>query len=140
MGGSPFYARIKAQLLEIIQAVPAGRVVTTSDIADWLDVPPRHVAFILTKLSPEEEAATPWFRAVLASGAVHKARVNTFGVSQIELLQDEGVAIDPDGRLADFPMRRIRVEALKLALPRQTRPANAPVSSRRKVKTSPKTA
>jgi hypothetical protein len=40
--------------------------------------------------------------------------VNTFGVSQIELLQDEGVAIDPDGRLADFPMRRVRMEALTL--------------------------
>lgn len=134
MAGSPFYARIKAHVLQVVTAVPAGRVLTAAEIGEWLDVPPRHVAYILAKLTPEEEARVPWFRIVPASGTVPADRVNALRVSQRELLAEEGVALTADGGIRDFEERRIAVEALSLSLPRQTRPADTPIMRKGKAK------
>jgi len=41
MAGSPFYARIKAQVLLVLGDVPKGRVLTAAEIGGWLDVPAR---------------------------------------------------------------------------------------------------
>jgi methylated-DNA-protein-cysteine methyltransferase-like protein len=134
MAGSPFYARIKAQVLLVLGDVPKGRVLTAAEIGGWLDVPARHVAYILAKLTPEEEARVPWYRVVGASGTIDGGRANAFGVSQRELLAEEGVPIAADGRIKDFAERQIAVDALSLSLPRQRKPTNAPVTPRRKAK------
>ena len=134
MAGSPFYARIKAHVLLVLAAIPKGRVMTAAEIGGWLDVPARHVAYILARLTPEEEARVPWFRIVPASGSVPADRLNAFRMSQRELLVEEGVPIADDGRIKDFAERRIAVDALSLSLPRQTRPADAPATRRRKAK------
>jgi hypothetical protein len=85
MAKSPFFARIKADVLTIVASIPEGSVVTFRDIGAHLDVMPRHVAYILKMLDAEERV-------------VAKA-------------ED---ALD--------------VAKLSHGVPRQTRPANAPVA------------
>lgn len=64
MAKSPFFARIKADVLTIVASIPEGGVVTFRDIGAHLDVMPRHVAYILTMLDEEERAAFPAGRVV----------------------------------------------------------------------------
>ncbi len=85
MAKSPFFARIKADVLMTVASIPEGGVVTFRDIGAHLDVMPRHVAYILKMLDAEERVVAK------AEGALDVARL-------------------PHG------------------VPRQTRPASAPVS------------
>lgn len=94
MAKSPFFARIKADVLMIVASIPEGQVVTFRDIGAHLDVMPRHVAYILKRLDAEERATFPAERVV---------------------------ASDPAA---------LEVASLPHGVPRQTRPANAPVSRR----------
>ncbi|WPB86228.1 hypothetical protein [Sediminicoccus rosea] len=64
MAKSPFFARIKADVLTIVASIPEGGVVTFRDIGAHLDVMPRHVAYILKMLDAEERAAFPAGRVV----------------------------------------------------------------------------
>lgn len=132
MAGSPFFARIKAQVLEVTAAVPAGRVLCLTDLAGWLDVPPRHAAYILSQLTAGEQLAVPWHRVVPASGTVPPTRTSHHGIPQLALLADEGITAAPSGRLDLFDEARIRIEDLDLALPRQYRPADAPSGAPRR--------
>jgi methylated-DNA-protein-cysteine methyltransferase related protein len=132
--GSPFYARIKRQVLQITASVPQGRVVTYKDISAWLDVVPRHVAYILARLDADEQAQIPWFRIVPENGVLVRKRANTFGISQQKLLLDDGLVISLDGCIAGFAQASIDIGDLPISLPKQVRPAHAPVVSRRRSK------
>lgn len=132
MAGSAFFARIKAHVLEVTAAVPPGRVLCLTDLAAWLDVPPRHAAYILSQLTAEEQLAVPWYRVVPASGIVAPARTSHHGIPQLAMLAHEGVTAAPSGRLDRFGDVRIRIEDLDLALPRQHRPADAPSGAPRR--------
>jgi methylated-DNA-protein-cysteine methyltransferase-like protein len=68
MAKSPFFARIKADVLTIVASIPEGGVVTFRDIGAHLDVMPRHVAYILKMLDAEERAAFPADRVVAKAG------------------------------------------------------------------------
>lgn len=59
MPTSPFYARIKAQVLQLTAAVPAGRVCTFRSMGEYLDVMPRQVAYLLSQLDADEQARRP---------------------------------------------------------------------------------
>ncbi|MCU0891915.1 MAG: MGMT family protein [Sandarakinorhabdus sp.] len=74
MAASPFYARIRADVLAIARAVPAGHAVTFSDIGRHLDVMPRHVAYIL-KMLPDPAAHGIDPARVIASDTPHPAIV-----------------------------------------------------------------
>ena len=132
MAGSPFFARIKAHVLEVTAAVPPGRVLCLTDLADWLDVPPRHAAYILSQLTAEEQLAVPWHRVVPATGIVSPTRISHHGIPQRAMLADEGITAAPSGKLDLFAQVRIRIEDLPLALPRQHRPADAPAGAPRR--------
>lgn len=74
MAGSPFFARIKADVLAIARSVPAGQAITYADIGQHLDVMPRHVAYILKMLpDPAAEGIDP--ARIIASDAAHPAIV-----------------------------------------------------------------
>jgi methylated-DNA-protein-cysteine methyltransferase-like protein len=64
MAKSPFFARIKADVLTIVASIPEGEVLTFRDIGAHLDVMPRHIAYILKMLDTEERAAFPADRVV----------------------------------------------------------------------------
>jgi methylated-DNA-protein-cysteine methyltransferase related protein len=132
MSGSPFFARIKRDVLMIMDAVPQGRLVTFQDVGRHLDVMPRHVAYILSQLGGAEQAATPWFRAVADNGTVANHKINDFGISQRDLLIAEGHLIPPDGRILDFGQKIAAVSDLNSGVPAQKRPEDAPVAKARK--------
>jgi methylated-DNA-protein-cysteine methyltransferase-like protein len=116
---SPFFARIKADVLRIMASVPEGRVLEFAGIGAHLDLPPRHVAYILATLPEAEKASLPWHRAVGAEGAA-------LAPGQQALLAAEGATFDEDGCLTDVATRRIEVAGLPHGVPRRSRPANPP--------------
>jgi methylated-DNA-protein-cysteine methyltransferase related protein len=132
MAGSPFFARIKRDVLTIMRAVPQGRLVTFQDVGRHLDVMPRHVAYILAQRTGDEQAITPWFRAVAENGVVASRKTNDFGISQRELLAAEGHLIAPDGRILDLGQKLIAIALLDSGVAAQKRPADAPVARRKK--------
>mgnify|MGYP002777082728 CR=1 FL=1 len=74
MAGSPFFDRIRRDVLAIARSVPAGKAVTYADIGQHLDVMPRHVAYILKTLpDPASEGVDP--ARIIASGIPHPAIV-----------------------------------------------------------------
>jgi hypothetical protein len=80
MAGSPFFARIRRDVLAIARAVPPGQAVTYADIGAHLDVMPRHVAYILRTLpDPDGEGVDP--SRVIASDAPHPAIVAVASLS-----------------------------------------------------------
>lgn len=101
---SAAYARIKADILRIVAAIPNGRIATYGAIGSHLDVMPRHVAYILTMLSDEEQARYPWYRVAGDRGRLGKPKFNGFGISQAELLSDEGVEVR-SGSVVEFEKR-----------------------------------
>jgi methylated-DNA-protein-cysteine methyltransferase-like protein len=126
--GSPFFARIKRDVLAIAATIPPGRVCAFADIGAHLDVMPRHVAYILATLSEIEKATTPWHRVVASGGALGTAKADADGTSQRRLLEAEGLRFDGDGRIANFDACIVLAADLAHGVPKQTRPANAPAA------------
>ena len=102
MPKSPAYARIKGQVLAITAAIPVGRVTSFRAIGDYLDVVPRHVAYILATLTPEEQLRVPWQRVVSDTGKLGRAKLDALGQSQADLLRAEGVTVTAQGVLPDY--------------------------------------
>ncbi len=132
MPASPFFARIKADVLRIIASVPAGRVVNFADVGLHLDVMPRHVAYILAQLSDIEKATLPWHRAVAADGRLGVPKAGADGTPQRALLAAEGAAFDAAGRITDAVARAVAVADLPHGVPKQSRPPEAPAARRRR--------
>lgn len=131
MARSPFFARIKGDVLRIVATVPTGRVVTFADVGAHLDVAPRHVAYILATLADIEAATLPWHCAVTAEGRLGTPKAGPDGATQRALLAAEGAVFDPEGRITDFVARRVDVGALPHGVPRQSRPVAAQAARRR---------
>lgn len=130
---SPFFARIKRDCLAIAAHIPAGKVTTFSSVGKHLDVPPRHVAYVLATLTPEELAAYPWWRVVGEGGALGKTKFGEDGISQAEFLRNDGLTVE-GLQLLNF--EHCYVESLNLGSPivQQTRPNDAPGTLKRKIK------
>lgn len=82
---------------EIIRAIPPGKVATYGDVARLAGNPraARDVGWALSALPPGTDV--PWWRVVNRHGGV-SCRSN--GVTlQAELLEDEGIVFDAEGRL-----------------------------------------
>jgi len=82
---------------EIIHSIPHGRVATYGDVARRAGNPraARDVGWALSALPPDSDL--PWWRVVNRLGGV-SCRSNGMTL-QAELLADEGVTFDPEGRL-----------------------------------------
>lgn len=132
MPTSPFYARIKAQVLQLTAAVPVGRVCTFQSMGEYLDVMPRHVAYVLSQLDADEQQRVPWYRVVAADGSLGTPKQSRDGTSQAELLRAEGVSVRGNRVEPDFAAVCIAAEQLPSGLARQTRPADAPVPTSRR--------
>jgi methylated-DNA-protein-cysteine methyltransferase related protein len=113
---SPFFARIQMQVFAIVKSIPRGRVVTFANIGAHLDVVPRHVAYILAKLTPAERVELPWHRAVPAKGPPKAGA---------DLLLQEGVLATA---LGIDPSAIIDVADLKHGVSKQSRPIEAPAA------------
>ncbi len=93
MAKSKAFIGIKRDTLLIVAAIPHARVTTFKSIGTYLSVVPRHVAYILATLAEDEQLAIPWYRVVGDGGKLGKARYDSFGRSQADLLAAEGVQV-----------------------------------------------
>ncbi|MDI1314410.1 MGMT family protein, partial [Prosthecobacter sp.] len=66
-GKSVAFARIRAEVIRLVALIPAGQFTTYGSIAIHMNVIARHVATVLSHLTPEESAALPWHRVVAAN-------------------------------------------------------------------------
>jgi methylated-DNA-protein-cysteine methyltransferase-like protein len=128
--GSPFFQRIKRDVLAILAAVPRGRLVTFGDVAAHIDVPARHVGYILATLDPMDAGLVPWYRAVPGDGVVWSSKADSTGLKQRARLVEEGVEIADDGRIVALAQRVVDVELLDHGVPKQRRPRGAPPPQR----------
>jgi methylated-DNA-protein-cysteine methyltransferase related protein len=122
MSGSPFYQRIKGDVLTICRLIPRGRVVSFADVGRHLDVVPRHIAYILSQLDPVERETVPWHRVIAANGTVSSAE-------QLSLLSGENAPIDGT-RVSAATAVWIALADIPEMIPAEQRPADAPVARR----------
>lgn len=99
MAKPTIYARIKADVVAAVDAIPAGRVTTYGAVARALGVTPRHVAYVLARLGPGECAGLPWYRVVGAGGAI---RTTASRREQVRRLRAEGLSVTAKDVVADF--------------------------------------
>jgi methylated-DNA-protein-cysteine methyltransferase related protein len=130
MAKSPFFARIKQDVLKIVAVIPEGSVATYHEIGEHLDVVPRHVAYILSTLEIAEKEKYPWFRVVGESGKLGARKTGENGESQAELLEHEGIAVEGNRICGELAKLQVTVGKLKSGVPKQVRPPDAPKSSK----------
>jgi methylated-DNA-protein-cysteine methyltransferase related protein len=125
--GSPFFVRIKGQVLQLTAAIPTGRICTFQSVGAHLDVMPRHVAYILSQLEDNEKMAYPWHRVVTGDRTLGTLKTNPDGSSQADLLRAEGVLVNGNKVGSEFERIFVSAQDLPSGLPRQKRPPDAPV-------------
>ncbi|MBE0432067.1 MGMT family protein [candidate division WOR-3 bacterium] len=93
-----FYERV----VKVIKSIPAGRVVTYGQIAEYAGKPraAREVAYILHSSSEKENL--PWQRVINSKGQI-SLRPGYGYELQKRLLEDEGVVFDGEDRV-DFEL------------------------------------
>ncbi len=134
MAGSPFYARIKADVLKIVSSIPKGKVCTFSSIGEHLDVVPRHVAYVLSTLEPLDKVQYPWHRVVGNDGDLGKLKSSETGETQSELLAGDGILVAGNSIAASFTKNLVECSLLKSGVLKQTRPIDAPVAKVKKLR------
>lgn len=97
MSQSPAFARIQRDALRLAAAIPPGRVGTFSALGSALDVPARHIAYIVSRLDTPTRAAHGVHRLVSDTGALQKKIAS----EQSAMLAAEGIAID-DGMVVNL--------------------------------------
>lgn len=130
MAKSPFFARIRAQVLQLTASVPSGKVCTHQSMGEYLDVMPRHVAYILSQLEDHEKVVYPWHRVVSSDASLGTPKQNPDGASQADLLRAEGLLVSGNQVVSTFAHVFVAAEHLRSGLERQKRPDNAPGASR----------
>jgi DNA transformation protein and related proteins len=88
MSKSPAFASLQRDVLRLCAAIPVGRVCTYADLGATIDVPARHVAYIVSQLDDATRAQYPVHRLVGAGG---KLPAQPATVTQ--QLTDEGLII-----------------------------------------------
>jgi len=85
------------RIIEVIKAIPAGRVSSYGNIARRAGFPngARQTVRILHSLS--EKYDLPWHRVIRSDGSI--ALDGDGRELQIQLLRSEGVEVSPDGRV-----------------------------------------
>ncbi len=127
MATSPFFARIREHVLRLTAAVPEGKVCTFQSMGEYLDVMPRHVAYILSQLEDNEKYIYPWHRVVGGDTSLGTLKKNPDGKAQAELLRDDGILVSNNKVASSFEQVFISAERPSSGLARQKRPADAPV-------------
>lgn len=100
-GKSAAFARIRAEVIRLVGLIPAGRFTTYGSIAIHMNVMARHVAMVLSRLTPEESATLPWHRVVAAEARISPNMPEASARQQRRMLKAEGLRIDPQGFIQD---------------------------------------
>ena len=105
-------------------------------MGEHLDVMPRHVAYILSRLKEDEKLVYPWYRVVSGDGSLGSPRSHPDGTSQAELLRAEGILVSGNRIATSFERVFLPAEQLSSGLPRQKRPPDAPVPKSRAIRST----
>lgn len=98
---SAAFARIRAEVIRLVGLIPSGRFTTYGSIAVHMNVMARHVAFVMSRLTPEESAGLPWHRVVSSDARVSQKMPEAIARRQRRRLQAEGMKIDARGFIQD---------------------------------------
>jgi methylated-DNA-protein-cysteine methyltransferase related protein len=134
MPKSPFFIRIKADVLKMVASIPPGKITTFHSMGEHLDVMPRHVAYILSTLEPLEKIQYPWHRVVGEKGDLGKLKRSELGEPQSELLRAEGILVSKNSISDNFAAVFVAADQLNSGIKKQSRPANAPLAKVIKIK------
>ncbi|MEQ8352185.1 MAG: MGMT family protein [Leptospiraceae bacterium] len=85
-------SQMKQDILKVVSSIPEGKVCTYGDIARFLTISPRNVAFALAGMSKEESRRIPWQRVVSAGGWLNRDR-KAGDKEQEKRLISEGVRV-----------------------------------------------
>jgi DNA transformation protein and related proteins len=113
---SSAFARIEADVLRLAAAIPRGRLTSAQQLGAVIDVPARHVAYIVSRLDEKQRAEHPVHRICGSQGEVKDW--------QLPGLARDGVAVKAS-RIVDWPALRFEwnAAAVTKAKPsRTTRP------------------
>lgn len=98
---SKAFARIRAEVIRLVALIPKGKFTTYGSIAVHMNVVPRHVASVLSQLTPEESAALPWHRVVGAEARISPNMDADLALDQRRQLEAEGLQLDAKGFIQD---------------------------------------
>jgi methylated-DNA-protein-cysteine methyltransferase related protein len=92
-----------AQIYQVIRKIPPGKVATYGQIAGLVGTcTARMVGYALAALSDQpRDADVPWQRVINAQGKISPHGFGMGSAVQRQLLEDEGVEFDANGRV-DF--------------------------------------
>lgn len=96
-GKSVAFARIRAEVIRLVALIPQGKFSTYGSIAVHMNVIARHVATVLSRLTPEESATLPWHRVVSADARLSPNMDPALSRKQRRRLNAEGLRINKDG-------------------------------------------
>lgn len=127
MAKSSAFSRILGEVIQVARAIPAGSVATFADVGRFLDVVPRQVAYLLARRNDPLREAAPWHRVVADDGSLGRPKYDSWGRSQRELLESEGIVFDGANRVADLGRRRFKPTPANTGVtPRPRGPSSAP--------------
>jgi methylated-DNA-protein-cysteine methyltransferase-like protein len=108
LAASAPFANINRAVLWAARSIPAGKVSTAADIGKAFNIPPRHVAYILSQLGADEREFVPAHRIVPGNGVfpAHAMRTDSQR-SATALLRREGVELDPRGKIVTYDACRM---------------------------------
>jgi methylated-DNA-protein-cysteine methyltransferase related protein len=109
------FAHMRQALLALVCDIPHCKVAVVGDVAAALIIPPRHVAFMLSGLSDDDDAVVPWYRVMPSGGKFPApAKRSVRYTKQLKLLTLEGIALAADiividlaDCLADLPYTHV---------------------------------
>ena len=101
---------LKQKVIEIVNQIPRGVVVTYGDVGDYLGFIARTVGWIMASLTEEEMETVPWARVVGANGTIPALKYGFRGNMQIEILKDEGLEFTDTLKIKNFKQARKPIE------------------------------
>jgi methylated-DNA-protein-cysteine methyltransferase related protein len=96
--------KIRADVLDVIRRVPAGRVATHGQIGAEMGIAPAHIAAVMAVLTDDERSTAPWWRVVADGGAIGRHAGRDI---QIQKLRAEGLLVAPVGIVQEMAQRRV---------------------------------
>lgn len=98
---SQAFARIRAEVIRLVGLIPPGKFTTYGSIAIHMNVMARHVAFVMSRLTPEESSTLPWHRVVSADARISPRMDAALAKLQRKRLSSEGLKINTAGYIQD---------------------------------------
>jgi len=98
---SKAFARIRVEVIRLVGLIPPGKFTTYGSIAVHMNVMARHVAFVMSRLTPQEAEELPWHRVVSADARISPNMDASLAQKQRRRLRHEGLKINAAGCIQD---------------------------------------